>query len=65
MSMFDIPDKATSMLMERFYDNWLSSDSKSSALRNASLSILNERREANGAAHPLFWGGFILVGDPN
>jgi CHAT domain-containing protein len=65
MSMFDVPDKATSMLMERFYTNWLSESTKAAALREASLSMLRERREEKGAAHPLFWGGFILVGDPN
>jgi CHAT domain-containing protein len=65
MSMFVVPDESTSMLMERFYENWLSGDSKSTALRNASLSILNERRENKESTHPLYWGGFILVGDPN
>jgi len=64
MSMFSVPDKSTVTLMERFYRDWLSGNSKASALRQASLSILQERRETHGAAHPLFWGGFILVGDP-
>jgi CHAT domain-containing protein len=64
MSMFAVPDESTSDLMERFYENWLSGQSKSSALRDASLSILNERRNTGISAHPLFWGGFILVGDP-
>jgi CHAT domain-containing protein len=65
MSMFAVPDESTSELMERFYENWLSGQSKSSALRSASLSILNERRNTGISAHPLFWGGFILVGDPD
>jgi CHAT domain-containing protein len=63
MSMFAVPDESTSILMERFYENWLSGKSKASALRNASLSILTERREKNEPTHPLFWGGFVLVGD--
>jgi len=65
MSMFAVPDESTVTLMERFYENWQSGRSKSAALRNASLSILNERRKEYGTAHPLFWGGFILVGTPN
>lgn len=65
MSMFDVPDETTPELMERFYENWLSGQSKAAALRNASLSILRERREKYGSAHPLFWGGFILSGDPD
>ncbi|UCC81062.1 MAG: CHAT domain-containing protein [Candidatus Zixiibacteriota bacterium] len=64
MSMLDVPDEATSTLMERFYANWLSGKSKSTALRDASLSILSERRKREGEAHPIFWGGFVLVGDP-
>jgi CHAT domain-containing protein len=63
MSMFAVPDESTSYLMERFYENWLSGLSKSSALRNASLSILNERRNRSVSTHPLFWGGFVLIGD--
>ena len=65
MSMFAVPDMATQTLMAGFYDNWLSGQSKVSALRQAALSIIEERRAKGGAAHPLFWGGFILVGDPN
>jgi CHAT domain-containing protein len=65
MSMFNIPDQSTVSLMEKFYSNWLSGDSKSTALRDASLAVINERRQSSGTAHPLFWGGFILVGDPD
>ena len=65
MSMFAVPDESTAILMERFYENWLSGQSKSAALRNASLSMMRERRKRFGAAHPLYWGGFVLVGDPN
>jgi CHAT domain-containing protein len=65
MGMFAVPDQSTVTLMQSFYNNWLSGEFKSYALRNASLSILQERRKTTGAAHPLFWGGFILVGDPN
>ena len=65
MSMFAVPDESTATIMERFYDNWLSGDSKSVALRNASLSMLAERRENGQSTHPLFWGGFIFAGNPN
>ena len=65
MSMFAVPDQSTVTLMERFYENWLSGQPKAAALRSTQLSMIRERREAHGAAHPLFWGGFILVGDPN
>ncbi len=64
MSMFAVPDESTSDLMKNFYQNWLSGQSKASALRNASLKILNERRLNRASTNPIFWGGFILVGDP-
>jgi CHAT domain-containing protein len=65
MSMWSIPDKQAQMLMRGFYSNWLSGGSKSGALRNASLELLSRRRAESGTAHPLFWGGFVLVGDPD
>ena len=58
-------NKSTSELMVTLYTNWLGGQSKSAALRNSSLNILNERRKSGGSTHPLFWGGFILVGDPD
>lgn len=64
MSMFVIPDRSTVTLMDRFYTGWLSGESKVSALNEAARSIIHERRVETGAAHPLYWGGFVLVGDP-
>lgn len=64
-TMYSIPDRATVSLMTEFYGNWLSGKPKSEALRAAALSILNQRRDQLGFAHPVFWGGFVLVGDPN
>ena len=51
--------------MQGFYENWLSGYSKAEALRRAELDIISERRKANKSTHPFFWGGFILLGDPN
>jgi CHAT domain-containing protein len=64
MSMFDVPDMTARDLMTRFYTDWLSGTTKSKALRNAMLDELRQRRQQHGAAHPLFWGGFILTGNP-
>lgn len=64
-SMWAVPDKQTRDLMTAFYENWLSGQSKAEALRNSALTIIEERRKAKGSAHPLFWGGFILIGDPD
>ncbi|MBD3234765.1 MAG: CHAT domain-containing protein [candidate division Zixibacteria bacterium] len=64
MSLWDVPDWSTRMMMETFYDEWLSGSVKSEALRNSQLSILDDRREKHGCCHPVFWGGFVLLGDP-
>jgi CHAT domain-containing protein/tetratricopeptide (TPR) repeat protein len=64
MSLWPVPDRQTRELMENLYRNWLAGNSKSTALRKASLDIISKRRDKYGASHPLFWGGFILLGDP-
>jgi CHAT domain-containing protein len=65
MSMYDVPDEHTIPLMRGFYTAWLGGASKASALRRAQLKMLEARRKNNFNTHPVFWGGFILVGDPN
>jgi len=65
MSLWKVPDKETGELMSLFYDNWLSGQTKKEALRRAALKILKDRRAGGEPTHPLFWGGFVLLGDPN
>jgi len=64
MSLWNVPDRETSLLIERFYEEWLGGTSRRAALRTASLAVLQQVRDQRGCGHPLFWGGFILVGDP-
>jgi CHAT domain-containing protein/tetratricopeptide (TPR) repeat protein len=65
MSMWKVPDNETRELMDHFYGAWLSGQSKKAALREATLKTINSVRAKYGVAHPYFWGGFVLVGDPN
>jgi CHAT domain-containing protein len=65
MSMWSVPDKQTIEIMQGFYENWLSGYSKAEALRKSELDVISERRKAHESTHPFFWGGFILLGDPN
>lgn len=65
MSMWPVPDKETREIIQGFYKSWLSGYSKVEALRKSELDIISERREAGKSTHPFFWGGFILLGDPN
>jgi len=64
MSQWEIPDEETVTLMTDFYSRWQSVSGKSQALREASLSLMRERRKQNGAAHPYYWGAFVCVGEP-
>ncbi|MEW6412618.1 MAG: CHAT domain-containing tetratricopeptide repeat protein [Candidatus Zixiibacteriota bacterium] len=65
MSLWKVPDRETKILMEGFYERWLSGASKQEALRQSQLSLLRKCRKEIGCGHPLLWGGFILTGNPN
>lgn len=65
MSLWRTPDKQTSQLISRFYEHWLNGMSRGEALRHAALEIINQSRSVRGSAHPLLWGGFVLIGNSN
>ncbi len=65
MSLWSVPDKETSQLMDGFYRRWLGGSSKRDALRESALEVLGQSRSKRGCGHPLLWGGFILAGNPN
>jgi CHAT domain-containing protein len=56
-SLWKIDDKATSILMEKFYAN-LKSMNKADAIRNAQLHLAADPRYS----HPYYWAPFLLVG---
>lgn len=58
VSLWDVSDKATAVLMDRFYAHLSRGHGKASALRAAQLET--KRR----FPHPLFWAAFTLVGEP-
>jgi CHAT domain-containing protein len=63
-SLWRIPDRETADLMEAFYRHLLAGQPSASALRKAMLEVRAARLDGNPDAHPFFWGGFILIGDP-
>ncbi len=57
VSLWPVEDEATALLMTRFYE--LATDRPAiAALREAQRTVLRTR-----PSQPIFWAGFVLVGD--
>lgn len=61
LSLWQVPDQATSQLMPRFYEGLKEGMTKSNALRKAKLAYLDEADPVMSS--PYFWAGFVLIGD--
>ena len=78
VSLWKVDDLATSMLVGRFYENWIGAFDGTRAGREAgTLSKVEALQEAKAwlrdyegvwgtrpFEHPYFWSSFILIGDP-
>lgn len=61
VSLWNVPDQATSRLMDQFYVHWRSDSDhpdKAESLRRAQEAV----RRAPGFSHPRYWAGFQVVG---
>ncbi|MGB2868658.1 MAG: CHAT domain-containing tetratricopeptide repeat protein [Bacteroidota bacterium] len=58
VSLWQVADKSTADLMVEFYRNVLKGQSLPSALRNAKLTMIKEKK----FAHPVEWSPFVLMG---
>lgn len=65
LSLWKVPDKQTYELMNNFYQLWLKGKSKSNSIRQAMLTTLKESTIKHKSTHPIFWGGFMLLGIPD
>jgi CHAT domain-containing protein len=62
-TLWQVDDEATALLMARFFDNLAKGKSRASAMRDAQLRLIHERRAgAGGTAHPFFWAALTLTG---
>lgn len=62
MSLWRVPDQATSAIMVAFYAGLKEGQAKDVALREAKLQYLTSV-QAPELAHPYYWAGFIPSGD--
>lgn len=60
ISLWKVPDKATSKIMVRFYAHLKSGASKSEALQKAKTDFI---RDYPAMDHPYYWSGFVLAGN--
>lgn len=61
MSLWQVPDRPTQLLMTRFYRELLEGKGRADALRAAQLALKGEPATSD----PRCWGAFICQGDPN
>jgi CHAT domain-containing protein len=75
-SLWDVADEPTTRLVPGFYRNWLGGQTKARALRAAQLQLLDDLRAGRVRldtpaglvtlpAHPAYWAGFALIGEPD
>ena len=62
MSLWKIPDDATSQVMTNFYKELKKGKAKDEAMRLAQLKFLQETNDPL-YHHPYFWGSFVVMGN--
>ncbi|MDH7576941.1 MAG: CHAT domain-containing protein [Bacillota bacterium] len=63
VSLWNIPDYETRLVMESFYKRFLAGENKAEALRKAKLELIEEMRRDEQFPDPWLWAGFICIGD--
>ncbi len=64
MSLWPVDDEVTRAWMRELYTNrFVNGMSTIDSVHEASLALLNERREKGLSTHPFYWAGFIASGD--
>ena len=66
VSLWDVEDESTALLMEHFYRNLHAGMSRCAALARARRAVRDYVDDTGGTpyAHPVYWAGFMLMGDP-
>ena len=59
MSLWKVDDEATQLLMNNFYTNWVKTNDRQKAFKQAQQQLMaNEKFKA-----PLYWGAFVMMED--
>ncbi|MCP4443057.1 MAG: CHAT domain-containing protein [Aureispira sp.] len=61
VSLWQVNDEATALIMERLYSNFAEGMPKDAALRKAKLDYIQSAKGIAG--HPAFWSAFVLMGN--
>lgn len=65
VSLWQVNDASTAIIMENFYEQLARGQSKAAALQQAKLQYIKLAAKDNPiAAHPAFWAAFIQLGNP-
>lgn len=56
MSLWKVDDAATQLLMTNFYTNWVKSNNKLKAFKQAQLQLMTKYKD------PYYWGAFVMMG---
>lgn len=60
-TLWSIPDQETAVLMDKFFEHYAADEDPATALREAQLAVIDDRRKKYGGAHPIFWGAFHVA----
>ena len=64
MSRWSVEDRATRQWMEALYQARLGDHlDTADAMRQASLTLIRERRARGQSTHPFYWAAFVAAGD--
>ncbi len=64
MSLWQVEDRSARVWMRALYEGRLVQGlDTADAVREASLSVLRDRRARQQSTHPFYWAGFVAAGD--